>query len=262
MSEISVEEIVSLHDSVIKRFKITKGIINHSNLESVVERPNLQVNGEYIYKDVFSKAASILEGMIRWHPFADGNKRTALLATLYFLKLEGYGTAVPLSAVRYTVQIAKNKKNDEKHTQRLIEQIAYWLEIHSGHDQEELNRKIRIHIIIPYRLLGFLVQIHLTKLAKWWVDRWMALDIYPEYEKESSEIFAFINDTLEASMNVFQDAKMIEINALCSGGNGAGNAPHHVKISYPEVSSFDQIDLSFTVCPICGKSGTMSAMPF
>ena len=111
MSEISVEEIISLHDSVVKRFKITQGIINQSNLESVVKRPNLQVNGEYIYKDVFSKAASIMEGIIRWHPFADGNKRTALLATLYYLKLDGYGTAVPLSAVRYTVKIEKNENN-------------------------------------------------------------------------------------------------------------------------------------------------------
>jgi death on curing protein len=120
MVEISVEEILTLHNSVIERFKITPGVIHQGNLESIAQRPELRISGKYVYNDVFLRAASLLEGIIRLHPFADGNKRTALLATVYYLRLEGYGTAIPLSAVRYTVKVAKNDKNDEQNTQKLI----------------------------------------------------------------------------------------------------------------------------------------------
>jgi death on curing protein len=113
MVEISVEEILTLHNSVIERFKITPGVIHQGNLESIAQRPELRISGKYVYNDVFLRAASLLEGIIRLHPFADGNKRTALLATVYYLRLEGYGTAIPLSAVRHTVKVAKNDKNDE-----------------------------------------------------------------------------------------------------------------------------------------------------
>lgn len=263
MVEISAEEILELHNSVVDRFKIVNGVLNQSSLDAISKRPELKIGGEYVYKTPFTRAASILEGIIRWHPFADGNKRTALLATVYYLKLENYGVAVPLSAVRHTVKIAKNKKNDEKSTRRLINEIANWLENHAGHNQEELNKKISMHIIIPYRFLGLLVRAHLTKLAKWRVDRWLALDIYPEYEKESSEIFDFINATVEASMNVFKDddsiPKLIEINALCSGDDGTGLAPHTVKLSL-EGMSLEQIDLSNKKCPTCGKIGTLQVI--
>lgn len=203
MVEISVEEIITLHDSVVKRFKITTGIINQSNLESIVKRPNLQINGEHIYKDVFSKAASILEGIIRWHPFADGNKRTALLATLYFLKLEGYGTAVPLSAVRYTVKIAKNDATDEKNTRKLIKEIANWLNNHSAKTKKEMIGKLTIHILIPYKILILLNNIGFKKYTERKVANWMAFDIYPEYEKEADEIVDFIAETIESCEKIF-----------------------------------------------------------
>ncbi|MEM4391665.1 MAG: hypothetical protein QXG67_02635 [Candidatus Nitrosotenuis sp.] len=57
MVEISVEEILALHNSVVERFKITQGVIHHGNLESIAQRPELRINGEYVYNDVFSKAA-------------------------------------------------------------------------------------------------------------------------------------------------------------------------------------------------------------
>lgn len=205
MVEISVEEIVQIHNSVVQRFKISQGIINQGILDAIVKRPELKIgNNEYVYKDVFSKTACIVEGIIRWHPFADGNKRTALLVAIFYLKLEGYGVAVPLSTVRYTVKIAKNNKTDEKNTQKLIKNIAKWLEKYSGRNKEELTNKITIHIIIPYRVLGFLIKLGFKKYVKRVIDRWMALDMYPEYEKEQKDIFDFINETVEASLNVFE----------------------------------------------------------
>lgn len=206
MVEISVEEILELHNSVVERFKITKGTINQGNLEAVVQRPETRINGEYVYKDVFSKAASILEGLIRWHPFADGNKRTALLATLYYLKLEGYGVAVPLSAVRYTVRIARNESTDECDTQKLIREIASWLNNHSARTPFDLLGKIGLYLVIPYSFLQFLDKIGFRKYVNRKIAYWMAFDIYPEYEKEADDIANFIAETVKAGIHLFRNS--------------------------------------------------------
>lgn len=113
MAEVSEEEIVKIHTTVVERFGISDGIINKGNLSSLAARPNIVVNGNEVFPDVYTKAASLLEGIIRWHPFADGNKWTALSTMMYYLKLEGYALALPLSAIRYTIKIAKDKNADQ-----------------------------------------------------------------------------------------------------------------------------------------------------
>ncbi len=181
------------------------GVINRSNLTSVVERPNTVINHKEMYPDVYTKAASLLEGIIRWHPFADGNKRTALLTMIYFLKLEGYGMALPLSAIRYSVKIAKNRQVDEGNTKKLIRDISIWIDQHSGKTPKELQNKITVYLVIPYKFLGFLTKIKLERIVKRIVGKWMAFDLYPEYEQDANDIATFIHETLSASVRVFDD---------------------------------------------------------
>jgi len=205
MTDLSVEEIITIHNKVVKLFGIPHGIINKGNLAAVVERPNTIVNGKEVFPDVHSKAASLLEGIIRWHPFADGNKRTALLTMTYYLKLEGYGFALPLSAVRYTVKIAKNEHVDEKHIKKLLKEITQWIKNHSGTTPKDLNAKLIVYLYIPYRFVEFLIKIRLDGFAYRIVSKWMAFDLYPEYQKEAGNILKFITDTLQASMKVFDE---------------------------------------------------------
>ena len=163
-----------------------------------------------MYPDVYTKAAALLEGIIRWHPFADGNKRTALLTMIYFLKLEGYGMALPLSAIRYSVKIAKNCHMDEGNTKKMIRDISIWINRHSGKTPKELGTKITRYLVIPYKFLGFLTKIKLDRVVRRIVGKWMAFDLYPEYEQDANDIAAFIHETLAASVNVFdkEDSKL------------------------------------------------------
>lgn len=55
--------------------------------DSALARPQSGVGGEEFYPSLEEKAAALLEGILRNHPFVDGNKRVALLATLQFLNL-------------------------------------------------------------------------------------------------------------------------------------------------------------------------------
>ena len=59
-------------------------------LESAVARPRASAFGRDAYPDLLSKAAALLHSLTLNHAFVDGNKRTAVLATLVFLDLNGY----------------------------------------------------------------------------------------------------------------------------------------------------------------------------
>jgi death on curing protein len=64
------------------------GIRDSGLLESALQRPlNKAAYGE---PDIFDLAASYAYGIARNHPFIDGNKRTALVASRTFLIINGH----------------------------------------------------------------------------------------------------------------------------------------------------------------------------
>lgn len=56
-------------------------------LESAAARPQASVFGEDAYPDLHTKAAALLESLVRNHPLVDGNKRLGWLATSVFYRL-------------------------------------------------------------------------------------------------------------------------------------------------------------------------------
>jgi death on curing protein len=64
------------------------GIRDLSLLESALQRPQNKLN--YGQPDIADLAAAYAYGIARNHPFIDGNKRTALVASFTFLYLNGY----------------------------------------------------------------------------------------------------------------------------------------------------------------------------
>jgi len=206
LKEITSDEIIHIHERVVKKFKITSGIINRGLIDAIVKRPMTQIGKSFIpFDNPYKKAASLMEGIIRWHPFADGNKRTALLVMIYYMSKEEYGVALPLSAVRLTVEIAKNEKTDEKSTKKLIKKISNWIENHSGNSLNVIKGKFFIQLTIPYRILAFLYRIGFHSYVENKVKKWLALDIYPEYEQEADKIAEFIGDCLNDSFDMYLD---------------------------------------------------------
>ncbi|HEX5456827.1 MAG TPA: Fic family protein [Candidatus Nitrosotalea sp.] len=88
MEELTSDDLLHLHHIVEKQFNVFKGVKDAGLVQAIAERPTQKLYGSFEpYKDLFTKAASLMEGLIRLHPFYDGNKRTALLATIAFLQL-------------------------------------------------------------------------------------------------------------------------------------------------------------------------------
>jgi len=143
MADMSAADLENIHTYVQEHFfKLTVGIKDKGLLDSIANRPN-QRNYEIIqYPNIYSKAASIMEAIIRWHPFADGNKRTALLATSLYLHINGFQLIIPLSAVRFRVEIALEKETDPKSNEKLLRRITKWIKQRSARidDPDEIRR--------------------------------------------------------------------------------------------------------------------------
>ena len=58
-------------------------------LGSAAARPQTTVRGEDAYPDIWTKAAALLQSLLKNHALVDGNKRLALAATLAFYGMNG-----------------------------------------------------------------------------------------------------------------------------------------------------------------------------
>ena len=59
-------------------------------LDSACHRPQASLFGHEAYPTLAAKAAALMHSLAGNHPLADGNKRLALLATVVFLRINGY----------------------------------------------------------------------------------------------------------------------------------------------------------------------------
>ena len=62
-------------------------------LGAAVARPQTTVFGEDAYPDLWTKAAALLQSIVKGHPLVDGNKRLGWLATATFLEINGIAAA-------------------------------------------------------------------------------------------------------------------------------------------------------------------------
>ncbi len=80
--------VIAMHGEQIAEHGGSLGIRDAGLLSSALARPqNQAVHGE---PSIFDPAAAYAFGIIRNHPFVDGNKRTAFLAAYVFLDLNGW----------------------------------------------------------------------------------------------------------------------------------------------------------------------------
>jgi len=86
---LTKQMVVALHDESVALFGGIGGVRDEGLLESALDRPrNLLAYEEG--SSVFRLAAAHCAGIVRNHPFVDGNKRAGLLALRAFLLRNGY----------------------------------------------------------------------------------------------------------------------------------------------------------------------------
>jgi death on curing protein len=80
-----LEEIIKIHAQQIERFGGLPGIRDQGLLESALYEPQVTFDTQFLYNDIFEMAAAYAYGIIKNHPFLDGNKRTGMISSLLFL---------------------------------------------------------------------------------------------------------------------------------------------------------------------------------
>ncbi len=89
--------IVAVHDAQLARHGGAGGIRDAGLLESALARPrNLHAYGE---GDLCVLSAAYAAGIVRNHPFVDGNKRTGFIAAALFLQENGLRLNAPEAEV-------------------------------------------------------------------------------------------------------------------------------------------------------------------
>ena len=121
---LTAEQILFIHYRLVSETGGKHGLRDLRLLESAVARPRQTFGNEELYRDIFEKAAALMESLVNNHPFIDGNKRTRIACTVLFLRQNGITFSAKNSELeKFTLRVASSKiKRSE---------IAVWLRKHS-----------------------------------------------------------------------------------------------------------------------------------
>lgn len=114
---VSVDELVYINEQVVTGEAIhtivegKRAVRDMGLLEAAAARPEASAFGEDAYPTLNEKAAVLLHAITRNHPFADGNKRTATVAMLYMMTVNGRWVTWNLNeALGWIVDVAEGKR--------------------------------------------------------------------------------------------------------------------------------------------------------
>jgi death-on-curing protein len=117
---LSAEQVLFIHARLIEETGGRHGVRDLGMLLSALGRPQTTYDNRDLYPDLFSKAAALMESLVRNHPFVDGNKRTGLTVTGLFLRINGYRlTASNADLVTITMSIAQSQAS--------VAELTIWL---------------------------------------------------------------------------------------------------------------------------------------
>ena len=117
---LSIEQILAIHEELIKSYGGSHGVRDRGLLESAVFRPQTTVFGEEAYPTVFEKCAVLGYSLIQNHSFLDGNKRTGFAVMHLMLLINGYDlTSDTKEEIYMTENIASGKMRETEITKWL-----------------------------------------------------------------------------------------------------------------------------------------------
>jgi death-on-curing protein len=85
---LSRDMVLAIHDEALAMFGGLAGVRDNGLFDSALDRPKNRLTYGHS-PSLYALAASLCFGLVKNHPFLDGNKRTGLLAARAFLFLNG-----------------------------------------------------------------------------------------------------------------------------------------------------------------------------
>ncbi len=116
------EECLTLHDMMLSHYGGIAGVRDEHLLESALARP--QQLFAYGKPNMAEMAAAYTAGIVKNHPFLDGNKRTGFMLGAGFLERNGFGfRASEVDAALRTLALAAGEMSEAD--------FAVWLKANS-----------------------------------------------------------------------------------------------------------------------------------
>lgn len=89
MKRLNEGQVLRMHAQLLEQTGGMPGVRDEGLLQSALEAPFQSFGGEEVYPSIQQKAARLGYGLIKNHPFLDGNKRIGTHVMLVFLLLNG-----------------------------------------------------------------------------------------------------------------------------------------------------------------------------
>lgn len=89
MIRLSKSQVLLIHEQLIAETGGSSGLRDEGMLDSALNAPFQTFGGEDVYPSLQQKAARLCFGLVKNHPFVDGNKRIGAHVMLVFLALNG-----------------------------------------------------------------------------------------------------------------------------------------------------------------------------
>jgi len=147
MRYLTIDELIYINEQVTRASSKIHTIVDGKRkvrdmglLEAAAGRPMTTVFGQDAYPTLQEKAAALLHSIARNHPFADGNKRTATVAALFMLEVNGLCvTWDATQALTYLVEMAEGELD--------VSSFASWLPTEACLPSPDENADADMHVI-------------------------------------------------------------------------------------------------------------------
>lgn len=118
---LNVPEALMIYAEVIRASSVQRADVqNLPGLESALAQPQQTFDGNDLYEQIENKAGALLYSLCQNHPFTDGNKRVAFMATNVFLRWNGFDLDVETNeAIAFMYCVGRGELS--------VEKVAAWI---------------------------------------------------------------------------------------------------------------------------------------
>lgn len=142
MNNIKYEDLIDINlwcrKIILGNIEMDNDIREQNLLMSIPNAINQSFGGEDLYPTIYDKSSYLWYSLTKYHCFIDGNKRTALVATLVYLIINGHMLEIDkLSLYDLCIDIANGKAKIDEISEYIAKNSKIYNE-NKGDEMEEI----------------------------------------------------------------------------------------------------------------------------
>ena len=128
------EDVLNSWHEVAVTLRGMRGILSRGMVAACVGYAMRDVYSYRPFVSAFDAAAALMYAIITFHPYVDGNKRTALIGSSLTLAFNGMLLTIPSDAPQFALTVAKRCEKQDHVPMTEVDRISSWLRSNSLYD--------------------------------------------------------------------------------------------------------------------------------